>query len=215
MHPDLQRLQIKLHKALKEFRQTNPYAFTDALDSPEASVVLQLQQAGHETPLLASDVISIIYGDGHSYANFRLGELLMLARLGGPFLGEPPPRRRRRRGPHSSGEPGPHTREDDPETSHEAAAGLSPLKMSAMRKTIMLIFLKEGEDGLTDIDLVRLYEGDQTRSTIRTRRNELERDWGYIEDSGRVRHQNGTNRVVWQLTEAGRAYAESLIGVTA
>ena len=177
-------------------------------------MVLQLQQAGRETPLLASDVISIIYGDGHSYANFRLGEVLMLARLGGPFLGQEPPRRRRRRA-HSSGEPGPHTREGDPETSHAAAAGLSPLKMSAMRKTIMLIFLKEGEDGLTDIDLVRLYGGDQTRSTIRTRRSELERDFDYLRDSGRLRHQKGTNRVVWELTEKGRAYAESLIGVTA
>jgi hypothetical protein len=209
MHPDLQRTQIKLGKALRGFHQTNPYSFVDALDAPEASIVLQMQQAGHETPLLASDVISIIYGDGHRYANFRVGELLMLARLAS--LDDAARLARQIGGLDDIGDPA--ARIDDMDTSHAAAEGLSPLKMSELRKTILRTLYIEGEDGLTDIDLVRMCDGDQRRSTIRTRRSELVTH-GFIRDSGERRHQEGSMRAVWVLTDKGRAEAEALMAGT-
>lgn len=207
MNPDLERTQIKLHKALRGFLQSDPYAFVDALDGSRT-----LALTVDDIPFKASDVVGIKYlWDNHEprHANFRLGELLMLGRLA---RDAPPPPHRKRRRPNTSGEPGPHARGGDPATSHEAASQLSPRRLSAIRTMILRTYWIEGEDGLTDIDLVRRCDGDQRRSTIRTRRSELERDYGYVEDSGRVKFQEGSNRIIWQLTEAGKAEAKRLWG---
>ena len=92
-----------------------------------------------------------------------------------------------------------HARESDPHTSHDAARSLSPDKLRDSQKAVLGHFRKFGP--MTDTDLVNIYVGSpQSRSGLRTRRNELV-DRGLVEDTGaRKKLPTGRNAIVWRAT---------------
>lgn len=86
-----------------------------------------------------------------------------------------------------------HARATDPGTSHAAAAGVTK-KLTAIQEQVLLLFKVRRE--MTDLDLQAAFG--TGRSTHRTRRRELV-DLGYLRDSGRTKHQEGSNRVIWEI----------------
>jgi len=93
-------------------------------------------------------------------------------------------------------------RNDDPDTSVEAAQSVSPRIRDLQQK--VLRFARERPDGFTDRDLEAHFQN--SGSTYRTRRSELT-EAGYIRDSGerRTYGENGTGRrhIIWLITLDG------------
>jgi hypothetical protein len=89
------------------------------------------------------------------------------------------------------------TRTGDPGTSHEAADSVAP-KLKKIQIMVDAMHRKYPH-GLTDWELDEVMGGNHERSTYRTRRAELTR-YGLIVNSGHVRHQHGSNRIVWVHT---------------
>lgn len=89
-----------------------------------------------------------------------------------------------------------HARRDDPDTSHEAAAAVSPL-LNEVQRAVLAFAKRRGRDGFTDPELSAYFSCDG--STYRSRRAELVAD-GLIEDSGdRRRPEEGGRRfIVWR-----------------
>ena len=89
-----------------------------------------------------------------------------------------------------------NARTDDPETSHQAAASISPQKMRESHEAVLALFHERGP--MTDAALVECYDGPrQSPSGLRTRRRELA-DVGLIVDTGeRVKLESGRRAIVW------------------
>jgi hypothetical protein len=95
-----------------------------------------------------------------------------------------------------------HARRGDPETSHQAAASITPAKLRRSQAWVLLVF--EHYPRLHDEELVHCYDmlglPAQSVSGLRTRRRELV-DQGYLADSGeRVRLVSGRLSIVWERT---------------
>ena len=85
----------------------------------------------------------------------------------------------------------------DPDTSHEAAAGIMH-KMTMLRYTVLTFFKRSRR--LTNYEVEQL--GGDHGSTYRSRVSELV-IMGMVEDSGERVVQLGTSRVVWTITQKG------------
>lgn len=98
-----------------------------------------------------------------------------------------------------------HARRTDPETSHAAAASLTPTALRASQSEVLNI-LRQGPMHDQRIAQVAMdWHTKQSPSGLRTRRRELV-DAGLVEDSGRRETlTSGYKSVVWQLTAQGRA----------
>jgi hypothetical protein len=92
-------------------------------------------------------------------------------------------------------------RKTDPDTSREAAASVAP-KLTRVQKEVLAFAASCGFGGFTDTDIEAQFAS--TRSTYRTRRAEL-RAMGYLEDTGQRRKVDGSNRVIWRITDRGLA----------
>ena len=103
---------------------------------------------------------------------------------------------------HDPFEPHTRVRSGDPDTSFEAAESISPLRMTELRRKVLLIFARR--IALTDFDLEIICENHG--STYRTRRSELV-ELGYVADSGQRLMQEGSNRIVWVITDLGQEMA--------
>lgn len=90
-------------------------------------------------------------------------------------------------------------RHNDPDTSQQAARAAAGM-FTAKQMTVLRQF-RDAPNGLTDLELQTII-GDG-RSTYRTRRSELV-EAGLLQDSGRREKQEGSNRIVWEVTDAGR-----------
>lgn len=90
-----------------------------------------------------------------------------------------------------------HARRGDPDTSHEAAAAISP-HLSDVQCEVLAFARGRGAQGFTDLDLSAHF--DDAGSTHRSRRRELV-DEGLIEDSGeRWRPPEGGRRhIIWRI----------------
>lgn len=88
-----------------------------------------------------------------------------------------------------------HARRDDPQTSHEAAAAITP-GLGELQAEVERYALAAGPIGFTDAAMSEAL--DDPSSTYRTRRSELT-DKGIILDSGRrAKHgESDRNRIVW------------------
>lgn len=98
----------------------------------------------------------------------------------------------------------PRTRNTDPETSHQAVASISPLRMTENRKAVLDLFAEAGpmidEEFLDRYDR-RDIEPHQSTSGLRTRRSELVM-MGMLRDSGTRRaNRNGRECIVWEVAK--------------
>lgn len=94
-------------------------------------------------------------------------------------------------------------RTTDPETSHQAAASLDPVKMRAQHEYVLKLLRKPG----TDFDIACRWIEDHKNyasqnyspSGLRTRRKELV-DMGKVRDSGKrvVLEATGRKAIVWE-----------------
>lgn len=100
-------------------------------------------------------------------------------------------------------------RSTDPAESHAAAASLSPEDIRSTQLDVLVVLYKEGPS--TDGEMIEAaYENgiQQSRSGLRTRRNECV-EKGLVEDTGKRRKSRADNdRAVWGLTDHGRRVAE-------
>lgn len=95
----------------------------------------------------------------------------------------------------------PVARTTDPPTSHQAAAHAAT-KAGTMRALALRALVQAGEYGLTDFELARVTDSQQT--SIGKRRGELVR-MGYVEATGTTRPApSGLPAMVWRVTAAGR-----------
>lgn len=103
--------------------------------------------------------------------------------------------------------PSAHARRTDPDTSHAAAASITPDKLTANQNAVMLVFW-EYESPMTDVDLVARYEKlrkpmglpVQSESGLRTRRKELVTR-GQLHDTGvRCKLPSGRMAILWDVT---------------
>jgi len=103
-----------------------------------------------------------------------------------------------------------HARKDDPETSHQAAASITPDKLSASQHAVYDAFGVTAQ--MSDEGLRALYKKERSKdwpqyewpaqsdSGIRTRRSELVR-CGLLKDSGlRIKTVTGRQTIVWERT---------------
>jgi hypothetical protein len=99
------------------------------------------------------------------------------------------------------------SRATDPGTSHEAAEAIAP-HVSQLQREILTYFAHfdiNGSffgDGLTDLELERLFSG-RSPSSVRTRRSELAQ-MGLLEPAG-TRVIKGRSRTVWRLAQVPAA----------
>jgi hypothetical protein len=100
--------------------------------------------------------------------------------------------------------PAAHARRADPETSHAAAASLTPGTLRASQAEVLTI-LRQGPMHDQRIAQTALaWHSKQSPSGLRTRRAELVAA-GLVEDSGRREIlPSGRSSVVWRLTAKGR-----------
>jgi len=91
------------------------------------------------------------------------------------------------------------SRRSDPLTSRQAARAAEG-KFSELQRDVLRLH-KRFPQGLTDLDLQALTGSGL--STYRTRRKELV-EAGYLFDSGQRKAQEGSNRIIWMLTEMGK-----------
>lgn len=95
-------------------------------------------------------------------------------------------------------------RRTDPDTSHEAAAKLTPAILNIRHAGVGAAMAFNGGSG-TDEQIAQIYGGLenapwQSPSSLRTRRNELVK-MGVVRDTGeRVLNRRGNKVVVWELT---------------
>ena len=93
-----------------------------------------------------------------------------------------------------------HARGTDPETSHDAAAGITTNRLRESQKEVWALFRKYGP--MDDRELVRLADKDgirQSPSGLRTRRRELQ-TMGKVRDSGRsARYEGNRKHIIWEL----------------
>ena len=93
-----------------------------------------------------------------------------------------------------------HARNGDPETSHDAAASLSPDTIRLSQQRVLDYLYRWGP--LTDTELVAALNGEQSPSGIRTRRRELA-DLGFVQDSGqRATLKSGRKAILWSIDES-------------
>lgn len=101
-------------------------------------------------------------------------------------------------------------RNQDPDTSHEAAASVDELreKQVAVLRVLLELQVRTDVGGATDEQLINRYVGrvlrgsapKQSESGIRTRRRELV-DAGFVMDSGqRMKMSTGRNAIIWIVT---------------
>lgn len=103
-------------------------------------------------------------------------------------------------------EPQAHARTTDPGTSHEAADSITSEKIRISQAAVLQT-LREHPEGLTDVDLVRIYgerpdreAPPQSPSGIRTRRHELV-ELEKVRDTGRrERLASGRQAIVWAVS---------------
>jgi len=95
-----------------------------------------------------------------------------------------------------------HARATDPETSHDAAASLSPKRLRDSQREVFDLFVMYGS--MTDPMLQRaavIEKVEQSPSGLRTRRKELV-DAGLVEDTGRrQKTKSGRKATVWDLAK--------------
>lgn len=95
-------------------------------------------------------------------------------------------------------------RRADPDTSHEAAASITPDTLRDSQAAVLRVLRASGP--MTDEELIGMYGGwcnvtdlpRQSDSGIRTRRKELER-LGFLRDAGRKRTASGRAAIVWMV----------------
>lgn len=75
-----------------------------------------------------------------------------------------------------------HARRTDPETSHAAAASISPKQLRESQRDVLEVLSKSGP--MTDWKLVELMDGRMSHSGIRSRRSELT-VLGFVVDTGK------------------------------
>ena len=115
----------------------------------------------------------------------------------------------------------PHARTTDPLTSHEAAASVTEVTISATREYILkyLNYYRHQDYRQTDWEGLTVAERctdeaiaeyldsqgrKSSRSGVSTRRLELQRA-GYVEDSGEFGHTKGGRRAIaWRITDKGQ-----------
>lgn len=110
-------------------------------------------------------------------------------------------------------EPRARARATDPQTSHDAAASLTPdaIRKSQAEVLVALYHLREAND-LRIIAFMNRRRDGVSRSGTETRRKELQR-LELVADSGqRERMPSGRGSIVWTLTDKGRDAARQLIG---
>jgi hypothetical protein len=99
-----------------------------------------------------------------------------------------------------------HARLNDPVTSHEAAARVSPDKLTQTQDIIVKLLV----EGMTDEELVNAYQGYcrlqaitniSSPSGIRSRRNELYRA-GKVEAIAYGKSTAGRRSIVWQTVKS-------------
>lgn len=96
-----------------------------------------------------------------------------------------------------------HARQTDPETSHEAAGSLDGTAIRDSQRGVLRLFETFGP--MTDEEMVARAQVcgiKQSRSGLRTRRNELTNDFEppLIRDSGeRKRTESGRNAIIWRV----------------
>jgi hypothetical protein len=96
-----------------------------------------------------------------------------------------------------------HARRCDPDTSHAAAADITP-SLRELQAAVLAYAFERGSQGFTDPALNEHF--DTHSSTYRTRRAELV-DYGLIADTGERLKMGGKGRAhaVWRITDTGRA----------
>lgn len=87
-----------------------------------------------------------------------------------------------------------HARRDDPDTSKEAAANVTPV-LRDLQETVFALFKHHGP--MTDLQLSAFAPKGAAYSTYRTRRAELV-DMGLLRHSGRKAFQDGHLRIIWE-----------------
>lgn len=115
----------------------------------------------------------------------------------------------------------PHARTTDPETSHEAAASVKPVTISATRLAILRYLNFYGDEDYYQRDIYGSSVADRcidegiaayleaqhiqcSRSGVSTRRLELQRA-GLVKDSGAFGATKGGRRAIaWRITEEGK-----------
>lgn len=107
-----------------------------------------------------------------------------------------------------------HARRSDPETSHAAAASISPAELRSSQAAVLRIFsgsaaaLKLTDDEIAAVYRIHVDRWDappQSPSGLRTRRRELV-DLGYLRDSGdRHRLPSGRQSIAWERTNRQEA----------
>lgn len=109
------------------------------------------------------------------------------------------------RGRLFNGEPRAYARNTDPVTSHEAADQVQP-SLNELQENVLLAMVDLGP--ATDEDLTEYCAkllGERGESTYRSRRSWLTRH-RLVKNSGRKKIQDGTKRILWELTALGKAY---------
>ncbi|MDP9424018.1 MAG: hypothetical protein M3Q19_14515 [Pseudomonadota bacterium] len=95
-----------------------------------------------------------------------------------------------------------HARRCDPDTSHAAAADVTP-SLRELQAIVLAYAFSRGSQGFTDPAMNEHF--DTHTSTYRTRRAELV-DYGLVADTGeRLKMGKGRTHCVWRITESGRA----------
>lgn len=95
-----------------------------------------------------------------------------------------------------------HARRSDPSTSHEAAAKHTAASLTEKQQIVLAAFRERRQ--MTDADLqdhlrsIGIIKDGKNGSTYRTRRGELV-DLGRVRNSGRRKHQEGSNRIIWEI----------------
>ncbi|EHR62650.1 helix-turn-helix domain-containing protein [Saccharomonospora cyanea] len=91
-------------------------------------------------------------------------------------------------------------------TSARAARNIAP-KTGTQRARVLAAVVRHG--GLTDLELAE--QLGLLENSVRPRRTELVTG-GYVVDSGRTRTHRGTEWVVWEATDAGKAWFADQLG---
>jgi len=108
-------------------------------------------------------------------------------------------------------EPRAHARRTDPETSHAAAASLTPDTLRASQAAVLKV-LENYPQGLTDVDLVDNYGNGvrlglpfQSASGIRSRRAELVAGGLVVDTGARAVLPSGRKAIVWAVKPEDQA----------
>lgn len=111
-----------------------------------------------------------------------------------------------------------HARRFDPFTSHEAAASMTPLKLTANRKAVLGLFAREAIP-MNDECWIERYQRSSQRlplrypqqslSGLRSRRSELV-TMGLLKDIGTTKVRN-RKVLIWDLTPAGQEYFDEMV----